>query len=164
MRFHHSLALCALSVLTLSGCQTVEQGINKDVEFISEPAGALVSISVDQATCKTPCVIAVGSKQSFKATFRLDGYKEAVVDVVSRSSDNSGAILVGSAILSGVGGVVSAKMHGLDVTHSPNPVKVTLERAGPEPKGAKGKQKALPKVVPPPAPKQEEEAPAETEG
>jgi len=48
--------------------------------------------------------------------------------------------------------------------HSLNPVKVTLEKAGPEPKSAKGKHTAAPTAAPAPAPKQEEAAPAENEG
>ena len=98
MTFAYKLGFCVIFTVLLAACTTtVEQGINKEVEFISAPAGAQVMVSSGPETCKTPCALNIGSKLSFKATFRLDGYKEAVVDVVSRSSENSAAILAGSA-------------------------------------------------------------------
>lgn len=149
-------------LLVLAGCQTMDIGVERQVEFVSEPAGAVVSTSVGSDSCTTPCTLTRGSKQEFRATFRLDGYKEAVVDVKSKVTGAGGAVLAASVVLGGVGGLAGTKIHGMDLYHEPNPVKAVLERSGPAPKAPpkaapKGKQKAAPA----PAPAVEESKPAE---
>lgn len=156
------IAFACCSAL-LSGCSTVTRGTTAQIQIESEPSGATVSTSLNHQ-CTTPCTINVSRKDEFTVQFKLDGYKDQSVFVKTILAPGGMAGFAGNVVLGGVVGMGVDAATGATLMHSPDPVKVVLERTGPAPRTPpKGKQKATPKAQPVPAPKTEEIAPAENE-
>lgn len=134
------------------------RGTTSEVEFLSEPAGALVLVS-SGPNCTTPCKLKFPRRDEFTATFKLAGYKDAAVDVRSQLAGAGAAGLAGNLIVGGAIGIGVDAISGATLEHVPNPVSVVMERlAGPAPKTA---PKARP--VEPPKAKAEPAAPVEPE-
>lgn len=114
-----ALALLA-AALSVSACATVTRGSTEDVQFISTPPGATLK-TTNGYNCITPCTIKIDRRDTFTATFELDGeMRQVFVDTVVAGEGvaaGAGNILVGGIIGAGVDVATGA---GLD--HSPNPV------------------------------------------
>ena len=164
----HSRPLFFVGVLDvagvmLAGCATVTRGTTNQIQIESEPSGASVTTSLAH-NCTTPCTISVNRKDEFTVTFKMVGFQDQQVFVKTILAPEGMAGVAGNVLIGGVVGAGVDVATGASLMHSPNPVKVVLEKAKPEPKSAKGKQKVAPKATPAPMPQPEEVAPAENEG
>lgn len=147
----------------LGGCATVTRGTTNQIQIESEPSGASVTTSLNHQ-CVAPCTLTVNRKDEFTVTFKMEGFKEQQIFVKTILSPDGIAGAAGNVLIGGVVGLGVDAATGSTLMHTPNPVKVVLERVGPAPKAApKGKQKVAPKAkaVPAPAPKAEEAKPEE---
>lgn len=146
---------------TLAGCATVTRGTTNDVEFVSEPAGAVATTSLG-SSCTTPCSLRFSRKEEFSVVFRLAGHADETVEVKSRLGGAGAAGLAGNVILGGVVGIVADAASGATLEHAPNPVKVILrklerERAAPRPSAPR-------RPARPPAPQAELSGPTAKQG
>jgi PEGA domain len=117
------------AALALAACATVTRGTTNQVQFRTEPPGALAVISMSQ-TCTTPCTITVNRKDEFAVRFSLAGYKDATVEVRTQVAGTGVLGVAGNAVIGGVIGVGVDVVTGSALDHVPNPVVVTLERVG----------------------------------
>ncbi|MBX9617692.1 MAG: hypothetical protein K2X10_00960 [Hyphomicrobiales bacterium] len=76
--------LACLSVL--AGCTPYPKIEPKSLRFLSEPEGAVVTISTTGASCVTPCALQFTSIQSFTANFAKPGFASQSVLVASATS------------------------------------------------------------------------------
>lgn len=125
------IKLAAVGVLALSStaCATVTRGSNTAWEVQSEPSGAKVETSNGHQCPATPCSIKMPRKSEFTATLTKPGYKPATVTVTNKVSGAGGGAMAGNVLVGGIigAGVDAATGAMLDLT--PNPAKVTLEKA-----------------------------------
>ncbi len=115
---------------TLAGCATVTRGTTSDVEFVSEPPGAVATTSLG-SSCTTPCSLRFSRKEEFSVVFRLAGHANETVEVKSRLGGAGAAGLAGNVILGGVVGIVADAASGATLEHAPNPVSVVLKKLAP---------------------------------
>jgi hypothetical protein len=115
--------------LTLAACATVTRGTTSQVQFRTEPPGALAVTSMSQ-TCMTPCTITINRKDEFAVRFSLAGYKDATVEVRTQLAGTGVLGVAGNAVVGGIIGVGVDVVTGSALDHVPNPVIVTLERIG----------------------------------
>lgn len=115
----------ALAVLFQSGCATVTRGTSEQLLVQSNPSGAQVRLS-NGFTGVTPASFTVPRKGTIVVTFTKDGYEPAQVEVKAQLSGTGTAGFLGNAIIGGVigGGIDVAT--GATLSHTPNPVIVTL--------------------------------------
>lgn len=127
----HIIKLAAVGVLALSStaCATVTRGSNTAWEVASEPSGAKVETSHGHQCPATPCSMKMPRKSEFTATLSKPGYKNATVTVTNKVSGAGSAGMAGNVLVGGIigAGVDVATGAMLDLT--PNPAKVTLEKA-----------------------------------
>jgi PEGA domain len=158
------IAYCVVPALFagfLGGCATVTRGTTNQIQIESEPSGASVATSLNHQ-CTTPCTLTVNRKDEFTVTFKMDGFKEQQVFVKTILSPDGIAGAAGNVLIGGVVGLGVDAATGSTLMHTPNPIKVVLERSGPAPKALpKSKQKVAPKAkaAPSPAPTAEEPKP-----
>jgi PEGA domain len=124
-------AACCL--ILLGACATVTRGTTNQIQIMSEPSGANVRTSLNQA-CTTPCTLTVGRKDEFSITVGLAGYKEQIIEIKTRVAGSGAAGFVGNVLIGGVIGMGADAATGATLEHFPNPVEVKLERVGPAPK------------------------------
>lgn len=154
-----AFALCSTM---LSACSTVTRGTTTQIQIESEPSGATVTTSLNHQ-CTTPCTVTVSRKDEFTVHFKLGGYKDQSVFVKTILAPGGMAGFAGNVVLGGVVGMGVDAATGATLMHSPDPVKVVLERIGPAPKTPpKGKQRVAPKAQPAPEPVAEEPKPDES--
>lgn len=159
------IAYCVVPALLagfLGGCATVTRGTTNQIQIESEPSGASVATSLNHQ-CTTPCTLTVNRKDEFTVTYKMEGFKEQQVFVKTILSPDGIAGAAGNVLIGGVIGLGVDAATGSTLMHTPNPIKVMLERSGPATKAPpKGKQKAQPKAkaAPEAAPKAEEPKPA----
>jgi predicted small secreted protein len=123
--------LAVIAATALSGCATITRGTTNDVQFLSEPAGAIVTTSLG-LSCTAPCVLKVPRKDAFQATFTLDGFETQTIFVRTEVAGGGAAGVVGNAVFGGIVGVGVDVASGAANDHSPNPVSVVMRRpAGP---------------------------------
>lgn len=121
------LASAAIVVMAVStgGCATVLNGTSQDVDFRSDPDGAVVAISTGQ-TCTTPCTFSMKRGHDLRVDFERDGYKPEYVYVQSRLGGSTfGNILAGG----GIGAVVDGS-NGASNHLYPEPVYIRLVPVG----------------------------------
>jgi hypothetical protein len=124
--------LLLAAALVLAGCQALPSGGRSVVRFVSEPAGATVTLSSGE-TCVTPCQLSVSRRDDFVATFALRGHVSHSVQVVS---EPPGRLAGGISPVPGlrVGIVNQTAMADPAGTfmreHRPNPVVVRLQPSG----------------------------------
>ena len=108
------------AALAVSACATVTRGSTEDVQFLSTPPGAVVK-TTNGYNCQTPCTIKIDRRDTFTATFTLNGENRQVfvdTEVAGEGvAAGAGNILIGGIIGAGVDVATGA---GLD--HTPNPV------------------------------------------
>jgi uncharacterized protein YceK len=145
------LLVLAVFPVVLSGCSTVTRGTTAQLQIESEPSGASVTTSLHHQ-CTTPCTITVSRKDEFTVIFKREGYKEQSVFVKTILAPAGVAGFAGNVLVGGVVGMGVDAATGATLMHSPDPVKVVLEKAGSAPRvPPRGKQKAAPKASPEPA-------------
>jgi len=147
---------------TLAGCATVTRGTTSDVEFVSEPPGAVATTSLG-SSCTTPCSLRFSRKEEFSVVFRLAGHADETVEVKSRLGGAGAAGLAGNVILGGVVGIVADAASGATLEHAPNPVSVVLKKLAPS---APPTNRSRPPRRParPPAPQAELSGPTAKQG
>lgn len=121
------ISICAMSVMALglSGCATVLNGTNQDVQFLSDPDGAVVELVTGQ-TCTTPCEYELKRGNDLRVDFNKEGYKPEFVYVQSRLGGSAfGNIIAGG----GIGAVVDGS-NGASNRLFPRPVYIRLVPIG----------------------------------
>ena len=119
------VGFAGLAAVLASGCATILNGVNQPVEFVSEPAGATISLATGQ-TCETPCSFEMRRGNDNIVTISRAGYQPVTVFIQSRT----GAGVAGNAIAGGlIGGVVDASNGAANHLY-PDPVSVRLVAVG----------------------------------
>ena len=122
-----NLALATVIAVTLPGCATVLNGTSVDLDYLSEPDGAVVEISSGQ-TCTTPCTFSVKRGDDQRVDFALEGYRPEHVYVQSRLGGSTfGNIIAGG----GIGAIVDGTNGASNVLY-PRPVCIRLVALGSE--------------------------------
>ena len=135
-------ALCGLA-LTLAGCATVTRGTTDQMTVTSDPSGARVTTSLEQA-CVTPCTFTVQRKDEFVVTIAADGYKTQEIPVKTQVASAGAAGFAGNVLIGGVIGMGVDAATGSTLEHVPNPINAQLEPVEPDAKpvtNTKTKQK-----------------------
>jgi hypothetical protein len=145
MRWLVVLALAA----ACGGCASITRGTTDQVQIQSEPAGAEVRTSMNQA-CTTPCTLQFNRKDEFTVTASKPGYNIAEMDVHTRVAGGGAAGFAGNVLIGGVVGMAVDAADGATLEHYPNPVMLNLVplRKGQAPRVIK-QEPPLP--APPPA-------------
>ncbi|MBX9840419.1 MAG: translation initiation factor 2 [Xanthobacteraceae bacterium] len=115
--------------LALSGCASITRGWNEQIQFSSNPPEANVRTSTG-FQCVTPCTLQVGRKDEFTAVFSKAGYISQEVPVRTQLAGAGAAGFAGNVLVGGVVGMGVDVASGAALEHCPNPVGVTLRRAG----------------------------------
>ncbi len=116
-----NLALVSLVAFSLGGCATVLNGVHQDLEYKSDPDGAVVRISTGQ-TCETPCTFSMRRGDDLRVDFSRAGYRSEFVYVQSRLAGSTfGNIIAGG----GIGAVIDGT-NGASNRLYPNPVYIRL--------------------------------------
>lgn len=121
-------ALIGSAMLLSSGCATITRGTEQDLAVESDPAGATVTLS-NGMKGTTPTSFKVKRKDSLTVTVQKPGYKATTVQVIPKVSDNGAAGMAGNLLFGGIIGVGVDAANGANKDLTPNPVKVTLEKA-----------------------------------
>lgn len=122
------------AAVALSACATVTRGSTEDVRFTSVPSGAKVTTSLGPG-CQTPCALKFSRRDTFTATFELDGETREVF-VGTEVAGGGVAATAGNIIAGGVIGIGVDFATGAGLDHTPNPVHAdfTKPAVAPEPK------------------------------
>ncbi|MEM9097312.1 MAG: hypothetical protein AAGC79_02215, partial [Pseudomonadota bacterium] len=139
-------AVLALTLLS-SGCATITRGATEEVSFLSTPPGATVTTSLGIG-CETPCTMDIKRRDTFEATFELNGESKTVF-VDTEVAGGGVAGVAGNILLGGLVGATVDVATGAGLNHVPNPVEVVFGEEAFEP------------VQPPPT--NSEDAPASPE-
>lgn len=119
------IVLAGATAFALSGCATVMNGVHQELEFNSDPDGAVIALSTGQ-TCETPCAFSVRRGHDLRVDFEREGYKPEFVYVQSRLGGSTfGNIIAGGGIGAVVDGTNGASNHLY-----PRPVYVRLVPLG----------------------------------
>lgn len=125
MKIVRNALLVAAGAFALSGCATVMNGPNQDLEVKTDPDGATAKLT-NGYTCTTPCKVEVPRRNDMRIDIKKDGYKPTYVLVQSKLGGATfGNILAGGI----VGGLVDSS-NGSSKKLSPNPVSVKLVAEG----------------------------------
>ncbi|GMG85445.1 hypothetical protein LNKW23_46650 [Paralimibaculum aggregatum] len=162
----------ALALPLLGGCATITRGASEDVRFVSDPPGAAVTTTTG-AGCTTPCEISIARRETFTATFRMEGREERVfVDTVVAGGGAAG--VAGNLLFGGLIGIGVDAATGAALDHVPNPVRVAFaglrppvvpEAPGPAAaSGPGGPAGPVAEAVPAPQDRPRDGGPALTEG
>lgn len=121
--------LVAISAV-FTGCATITRGTTEQLTILSDPSGASVRLS-NGFTGVTPATFTIPRKGEVVVTVMKEGYKSIDVQVFAKVSNAGTAGFLGNALIGGVigGGVDIAT--GAMLSHTPNPVHVTLVAAAP---------------------------------
>ena len=112
----------AIAALSLSGCATVTNGVNQQLDFRSIPSGAAIELASGE-TCVTPCSFELRRGRDTMVTYTLNGYDPATVYIQSRRGGEA-------SVFNGmIGGVVDASTGAANALY-PSPVYVRLVRQG----------------------------------
>jgi hypothetical protein len=142
----YTAVVSALPFLTMAtGCATLTRGTTEAYQVVSDPPGALVTLSTGE-TCSTPCTLAKKRDESFLVTIEKAGYEPYRIQVNSESCDQGRLAMVGNLLL--IGSVFWASIDSLSGATqqlSPNPCRVKLaptlpsEVAQPDAESMKGR-------------------------
>jgi len=153
--FERRLLLALVSVLaTQAGCATITRGTTEEVEFISDPPGARVTLQPATVDCFTPCYLELKSKRSYFVNFELEGYEKAQVKLEAKFAGAGAAGFAGNVLIGGLIGMGVDSATGALKVLRPNPVRVTLvaKPGHPAPKPAsEPAAPAAPTIPAPPA-------------
>lgn len=122
-----SAVFFALPLLTIfTGCATLTRGTTEAYHVVSDPSGALVTLSSGE-TCTTPCVLDKKRDESFLVTIEKAGYEAYSIQVNSESCDQGRLAMAGNLLL--IGSLIWASVDSLSgATQSltPNPCEAKL--------------------------------------
>ena len=121
----HSV-LAIVAVIPIMGCATVTRGVNDTVTVNATPPDATVTTSLGHQCSQSPCTFTVPRKQSFSVTAKKPGYKDATVQVLTKVAGGGGAGMAGNVLLGGFIGAGVDAVSGAMLSHSPNPVNISL--------------------------------------
>ncbi|MEM6624351.1 MAG: translation initiation factor 2 [Pseudomonadota bacterium] len=117
------LALLGAALIS-SGCATITRGSTSDVQFISNPPGAMVKTS-NGLSCTTPYSMIFDRRETFAAVFEYAGLqKQIFVDTEVASGGAAG--VAGNVLAGGIIGVGIDVATGAGLNHVPNPVVATF--------------------------------------
>jgi hypothetical protein len=128
LKFAAPLLLLVLGVLLTSGCATVTRGTTEQLQIQSDPSGATVRLS-NGFTGITPATFTIPRKGDLVVTLTKEGYDPVDIPVTTGLAGAGTAGFLGNVLIGGIigGGVDIAT--GATLSHSPNPVTVTLKRS-----------------------------------
>jgi hypothetical protein len=120
-------AAMLLGSAAFTGCATITRGTTEQLTVVSDPSGASVRLS-NGFTGITPATFTLPRKGNVIVTVSKEGYDSIDVPVSASLSGAGTAGFVGNALIGGIigGGVDIAT--GATLSHTPNPVSVTLRR------------------------------------
>ncbi len=122
-----SVVFFILPLLPLfSGCATLTRGTSEAYHVVSDPPGALVSLSTGE-TCTTPCVLDKKRDESFLVTIEKAGYEPYRLQVNSETCDRGRLAMAGNLLL--IGTVLWASIDSLSGATqglTPNPCEAKL--------------------------------------
>lgn len=122
-------ACLAAVALGLSGCATLERGLDDELAVVSDPPGAAVTSTAGVGCAATPCTLTVGRRTSFSVTVSKPGFAGQTVEVATRISGTGAALATENVATAGLGLAVDAATGGA-LEHVPNAVSVTLSPLG----------------------------------
>ena len=121
-----------LVLALLSGCATITRGTSESFVIETVPPGAAATLT-NGMSCTTPCSLKVKRRGDFVVTLEREGY-EPVTATVTSSVDGGGAAgMAGNVILGGLIGAGVDAGSGAMHSHKPNPLTVTMVKAGETP-------------------------------
>lgn len=108
------VVVACLLILPLGGCATIRNEKFKEVEFTSEPSGAVVTVE-DEVAGETPIVVEVARKGRDKLVeISLDGYKTVLLNLdrsVEGKTIFGGLIGISVDAISGKAGTYTDSVH-----------------------------------------------------
>lgn len=113
-------------LLLLTGCATLTRGTSEAYGVVSDPPGALVTLSTGE-TCTTPCVLDRKRNESFLVTIEKEGYEPYRLQVNSETCDRGRLAMAGNLLL--IGSVLWASVDSLSGATqglTPNPCEAKL--------------------------------------
>ena len=119
-----------MSAFVLSSCATITRGVHEKLRVESNPPGANVVLSTGEKGVTPAVFVEKRRRDNFTVTVSKSGYVSQTVTVESKAGGTGATAMAGNMLLGGVIGMgVDA---GTGAYHSlyPNPVTVTLRRAG----------------------------------
>ena len=158
----HKISAVLFCALLLSGCATITRGTTDQLQIVSDPSGAAVRTSLNQA-CVTPCTIQVSRSDQFAVVFSKPGYEDQTINVVTKLAGTGVAGFAGNLLLGGIIGMGVDAATGATLEHVPSPVSAMLRPLGPPPKPVrplKRRHAKPPVAVLPAAPPEPESVPA----
>lgn len=118
-----------LVLALLSGCATITRGTSESFVIETDPPGAAATLT-NGMSCTTPCSLKVKRRGDFVVTLEREGY-EPVTATVTSSVDGGGAAgMAGNVILGGLIGAGVDAGSGAMHSHKPNPLTVSMVKAG----------------------------------
>lgn len=108
--------LCSVVLLVLPlfplfpGCATLTRGTSEAYHVVSDPPGALVSLSTGE-TCTTPCVLDKKHNEAFLVTIEKAGYEPYRLQVNSQTCDDGRLCMVGNLLM--IGSILWASIDSL---------------------------------------------------
>lgn len=134
--FKRALLLGVILVANLlaTGCASITRGTKDELQVVSDPPGAQVTLSNGQ-TGKTPVTFTLPRKKGVVVEVSKPGYEPQTVIVSSKFAGAGGAALAGNVL---VGGLIGAGIDGLSgatLSLKPNPVSVALVPVAPPDSG-----------------------------
>ncbi|MEM7166961.1 MAG: hypothetical protein AAF581_15965 [Planctomycetota bacterium] len=94
------LLLLCLAVPLLNGCATIVTGTRKSVNFVTEPAGATITVQEKQIV--SPASVELRRGRTVTATVSLDGYE----DVQFEMKKNFQGWFLGNILIGGLVGMI----------------------------------------------------------
>ncbi|MEK6542647.1 MAG: translation initiation factor 2 [Pseudomonadota bacterium] len=125
MKSKYAVGALLFASVQLSGCATIINGTSQDVDFNSDPAGAIIELQSGQ-NCVTPCTFSMRRGDDAEVHINKPGFAPVSVYIQSRLGGSTfGNIILGG----GIGAVVDGS-NGASNHLYPNPVYVRLVPVG----------------------------------
>jgi hypothetical protein len=120
-----------------SGCATVTRGANERFTVITSPSDAVVRLSTGQ-TGFSPTTFTIPRKGDLVVVVTKEGFDRKEVVVKAEVSGGGTAGFLGNVVIGGIIGGAMDIGTGAALSHSPNPLAVTLIRTTPEEESSRG--------------------------
>ena len=110
-----------------SGCATVTRGANERFTVTTNPSDAVVRLSTGQ-TGFSPATFTIPRKGDLVVVVTKEGYDRKEIVIKAEVSGGGTAGFLGNAVIGGIIGGAMDIGTGAALSHSPNPLNVTLDR------------------------------------